>query len=107
MIIANGHIELKTKTTAGIDPESGYPAEPVSTSWGEPIPCQYIAQRYTNLGRANGEHFIEASYQVLIEAQPFGSETVRLKDAEGGIVGEFPVLRVEPLVAVDELKIWI
>jgi hypothetical protein len=107
MIIANGYIELKSKTPAGIDPENGYPAEPVDTEWSEPIPCQYIAQKYTNLGRANGEHFIEASYQVLIEAQPFGSETVRLKDCDGETVGEFPVLRVEPLVAVDELRIWI
>lgn len=107
MIIQNGTIEVKRKTGGGIDPETGYPQKPGSVAWGDPIPCQYSANKYNQLGRVSGEHFTTAQYTVLIEEQPFEAEQVRLKDLAGNVVGEFSVIWIEPLDAVCELRIWV
>ena len=108
MIIENGTIELKQKAGGGgIDPETGYPIKTASVSWSEPIPCQYTANKYDNLGKVNGEHFTTAEYSVLIEEQPFSAEQLRLKDRDGNVIGEFSVIQVEPLEAVCELRILI
>lgn len=108
MIIENGTIELKQKTSGGgIDPKTGYPVKPASVSWSDPIPCQYSANKYDNLGRVNGEHFTTAEYTILIEEQPFDTEQIRLKDRTGKVIGEFSVIQVEPLEAVCELRILV
>lgn len=107
MLIANGTIEIKSKTGGGINLETGYPRKPGAVEWGEPIPCQYSANKYDNLGRVNGEHFTAAQYAALIEERPFAAEQVRLKNSAGDIVGEFSVIQVEPLEAVCELRIWL
>ena len=67
MIIQNGTIEFKTKTAGGIDPETGYPVKPSSVAWGEPVPCQFKAKKFNQLGIIKGEHFTVASYEILIE----------------------------------------
>ena len=108
MIIENGTIEVKIKTTSGgIDPSTGFPVKPSAAAWGNPIPCQFYANKYNNLGRANGEHFITAEYSILIEQQPFDAEQVRIKDRTGNVVGEFSIIQVEPLEAVCELRILV
>lgn len=108
MIIENGTIELKQKTSGGgIDPTTGYPQKPASVDWGTPIPCQYMANKYNNLGRVNGEHFKTAEYSVLIDEQSFDAEQLRLKDRKGNVVGEFSIIQVEPLEAVCEIRILI
>lgn len=107
MIIQNGTIEAKQKAGGGINPETGYPNKPTSATWEAPIPCQYSANKYSNLGRVNGEHFTTATYTVLIEEQPFTAEQIRLKDLAGKVIGEFSVIQVEPLNAVCELRILI
>ncbi len=107
MIIANGTIEIKGKDVRGIDPITGHPFEPTGEKWSAPIECQYIATKYNNLGKTNGEHYTVASYTVLIDKQPFDAEQVRLKDRSGKVLGEFSVMQVEPLEAVSELRIWI
>lgn len=107
MIIQNGTIEIKQKTGGGINPDTGYPNKPGSVSWGEPIPCQYSANKRNNLGRVNGEHFTMAQYEILIEQQPFVAEQIRLKDIAGKSVGEFSIMQVEPLDAVCELRILV
>ena len=56
MIIQNGTIEFKTKTVSGIDPETGYPVKPSSVAWGEPVPCQFKAKKFNQLGIIKGEH---------------------------------------------------
>lgn len=105
MIIENGKIEVKIKTGGGLD-NDGYPVSP-SVSWGLPIPCQLRANKYNNKGRANGEAFIVASYEILIEEQPFMSEYVRLSDDAGNVIGEFSVISSEPLASVCQIKILV
>lgn len=111
MIIANGTIEIKEKQLdgCGIDPETGFPRKPSAVNWGNPVPCQYYANKYDNLGRANGEHFKIAEYTVLIAEQPhpFAAEQLRLKDSKGEVIGEFSVIQIEPLRAVCEIRILI
>lgn len=107
MIIQNGTIEVKQKTGGGIDPETGYPQKPGVVGWGCPIPCQYSANKWNNLGRVNGEHFTVAQYEILIEQQPFAAEQVRLKNLAGDIIGEFSIMEIEPLEAVCELRILV
>ncbi|WP_416995983.1 hypothetical protein [Alistipes putredinis] len=106
MIIQNGTIEVKTKTGGGIDPETGYPVKG-EAAWGEPIPCQWIPNRNDMLGRINGEHFIIAHYVVLIEAQPFNAEQVRLRTLDGRDLGEFSLMYAEPLDAVCQIRLTI
>lgn len=108
MIIRNGTIEFKSKSGGGIDPVTGHPIKPTSSSWGDPIPCQYSSNKHNNLGRVSGEHFTIASYAVLIEEQPLEeSEQIRLTDDAGNVVGEYSIIEVEPLEAVCEIRIWI
>ena len=104
MIIANGHIEAKQKTGGGIDPTTGYPIAP-SVAWGDKIPCQYLANKYSNKGKANGESFVIASYEILIEEQNYSAETLRLTNSAGSVIGEFAVIEIEPLPAVGMIKL--
>ena len=97
MIIANGTIETKIKTGGGIDPDTDYPIAP-SVSWGNPIECK---------GKANGEAFTIASYEILIDEQPYNAEMLRLRDIGGKILGEFSVIEVEPLQGVCQIRILV
>ncbi len=105
MIITNGNIAFKKKISLGIDSNTGYPVPPTS-EWGEDIPCQYIVNSYDNLGRANGEHFIKAQYSILVE-QPISieSEQLRLIAVNGKELGEFSIISIEHLDAVNQIKI--
>lgn len=106
MIITNGTIQAKIKTGGGIDPETDYPIPP-TVSWGELIPCQFRANNYSNRGKANGEAFTIASYEILIEEQPYDAEMLVLRDDTGKTLGEFSVIEIEPLPAVCQLRILV
>lgn len=107
MIIENGTIQVKHKSAGGVDPNTGFARPASAVSWGDPIPCQYFPNRYSNLGRVSGEHFKTAEYTVLIEAESFGAEQIRLSDGAGGLVGEFSIISAEPLEAVGQVKITV
>lgn len=107
MIIENGTIEVKVKTACGIDPETGHPRRPSEAQWGHPIPCQYLFKTHNKQGRINGEPKTIATYEVLIEEQPFDAEQVRLTDKAGKSLGEFSIISIEPLEAVCEIRILI
>lgn len=109
MIIPNGTIEFITNAPGGLD-ANGYPVQSGKT-YGPEVPCQYIANNRNTLGRTNGENFIRASYQILIEWLDFSSlgktERLRLKSRSGNEIGEYPVLNIEPLDAVCQLRILV
>lgn len=108
MIIPNGAIQIKRKTSGGgIDPETGYAARPTSVDWDLPIPCQYVVNKYNALATSNNEHITSASYAVLIDEQPFDGKQVRLTDSEGNVLGEFSITQIEPLRAVCQIRIWL
>lgn len=109
MIIENGTIEFKEKTPGTIDPETGYPTKATAIGWSKPIPCQFIPNNRTNLGRVNGERFTTATYTVLIEEQSLpSSEQIRLTERSGKVLGEFSLIAPpEALEAVGEIRILI
>lgn len=108
MIIPNGTIQIKRKTSGGgIDPETGYAKRSASVDWGSPIPCQYVVNKYNALAVSANEHITSASYQVLIDEQPFDGAQVRLMDSEGKVLGEFSIIWIEPLEAVCQIRVWI
>ncbi|MDR0207340.1 MAG: hypothetical protein LBI45_08815, partial [Bacteroidales bacterium] len=82
---------------------NGYPVEP-SESWSEPIPCHVKVNRKNNLGKQNGNSFTIASYEVLIDLQPFDAERIRI-NSHFGEIGEFSVLWTECLENVGAVKI--
>lgn len=111
MIIANGTISVKQKSSGGgIDPATGFPLKAVA-SWGAPILCQYKAVKFSCLGRtAAGSAFTLASYEILIETSgntPFKGEQIRLADEHNAVLGEFSIVQVEPLRAVCQTKITV
>lgn len=108
MIIENGTIEIKSKSAGGIDLETGYPAPSGNVIWSNPIPCQWQANKFNNLGKSEGGNFTIASYSILIESeQNFTAEQIRLKDNYGNVLGEFSIIEVEPLQAVCQLRITV
>lgn len=106
MIIPNGTIRFKVKSGGGIDPVTGHAQKPTS-SWGEPIPCQYTANSYNRLARVMGEASTQQSYEILIEEQHIPSEQLKLTDDRAGEVGDFSIRQVEPLNAVCEMRILV
>lgn len=108
MIIQNGIIQVKEKTVSGIDPDTGYPIKATNPKWGEPIPCQYTANKYNNLGKTStGEPFTVAQYEILVDLQPLEGEQIRLIRLDGKVVGEFSVMEAEELEAVCELRLLV
>lgn len=104
MLIANGHIKIKTITGGGYINGIG---QDMIESWGDSIECEYSPNQYSNLGVVNGNVFTQHSYEVLVEMQPIGKETLKLYDSDGNEVGEFQVISAERLPHVDMVKIKI
>lgn len=108
MIIQNGNIEFKIKTAGGIDPATGYPQKP-SARWGKPIPCQYVPRQINLQARSDGNATCTSSYEVYL-TMPLpneATEQIRLTDMTGKEIGEYSLLAMEELVAVQEIKITI
>lgn len=108
MIIKNGTIEVKCKDAGGIDKVTGFPLANTNVEWGKPIPCQWQANKYNNLGKSEGGNFTVAHYSILIESERvFTAEQIRLKDNYGNVLGEFSVIEVETLQAMCQLRITV
>ena len=102
MYIENGFISAMIKTDGRLD-ENGNPVR-LSDVFEEPIPCNITTNKKNNLGKQNGNTFTIASYEVLIDLQPFEAGLVRLT-RHGQNLGDFSVLWIEYLEAVGAVKI--
>lgn len=107
MIIPNGTISIKEKRAGGIDPKTGHPLPALEERWSDPIPCQYVVNRYDAMKRDASGFLTDASFQILIEEIPFRAEQLRLVDEFGRLIGEFSVKFIEVLRGVCEIKIWV
>ena len=103
MIIVNGTVQARINTGGGKD-EQGKPLPPVPENWDNPIPCRIRTNKYSNKGISNGNSFTIASYEILIELQGFTAERVKLRRF-GEYLGEFSVIQIEKLEAVQAVKI--
>jgi len=104
IILFNGTIQAKVNSGGGLD-ENGNPIR-LSDAFNEPISCRVVTNKKNNLGKQNGNSFIIASYEVLIELQPFDAGVVRLTQ-HGRELGIFPVICIERLEEVGVVKITV
>ena len=103
MIIENGTICTKIRTGGVLI--NGNPVRS-SEIWDEPIPCYIKTNLCNNRGKVDGNTFKTASYEVLINEQPFGAEMVKLV-RYGQDLGEFTVQDIDLLPAVGAIKITV
>lgn len=108
MIIQNGYIEFASVSGVVLDSVTGHPSEG-SREYGELIPCQYVAAKRNLLARSNGEPVVDVNWTIYIESlwQDIATERIRLRDMEENIVGEYSIIRAEPLVAVCQYVITV
>lgn len=105
MIIPNGTVQFKTKTGGGINMATGYPMASTE-SWSTPTECQFYHTTLNLQSKDGGEHVTRRSIVVLLDGDDvFTTETLKLTDATGSEVGEFPVISAEQLRAVNQTKI--
>jgi hypothetical protein len=103
MLVVNGSISGRVKTGGGLD-GNGNPVR-LSPEWEQPIPCHIKVNRGNYLGKQNGNTFTSASYEVLIESQPFEAERVKLVDESGRRSGDEYLLVSEddsPIITEQE-----
>lgn len=109
MIIENGVISIKLKAGKGIDPVTHNPVR-TTEEWGKVIPCQWSVNKCDMLAVVNNEHFVKASYIILIE-QPldvaFRGRQLELFSTDYGSLGKFSIISIEPLDAVGQVRILI
>ena len=106
MIIRNGTIEVQNLAGGGIDPETGFPTTGTS-SWGEPVPCQFSPVKQDYRSTVNGEPSRELTFSILIEGRPFTADRLRLRDDLGTFSREFSIESVEHLEAVGQTRITV
>jgi hypothetical protein len=107
MIIKNGTIEVITNSGGGIDETTGLNTES-SVAYGQPIDCQFKANKFSFKGKSNGSNFTVAQYEIYIDCcDAFTGEKLRIKDAKGLTVGEFQIISFEPLDAVGQIRIYV
>jgi|LSQX01.3.fsa_nt_gb hypothetical protein len=100
MIIANGVIYPLIKPAGtGLD-DDGKPVK-YDAQWGEEIPCCARPNTYSSQGRKDGNTFTIASYTILIDKQEFTAKRIKYNN------NDYPIISVEPLEAVNMLKIMI
>lgn len=105
MIVENGYITPKIKTGGGRGAD-GKPVKP-SVGWGEPVLANITVNKNSLVGKSNGNTFTVASYEVLIEASKYESESVMLSYLDGENLGEFSVMEIVPMQAVGMVKILV
>jgi hypothetical protein len=108
MIIANGHIRRKHKDGGGIDAATGFPVTAAS-GWGCPVPCQYVPTSQNLQATAAGEATALRHFAIYIEGyercEVCVKEQIKLTDGCGRTIGEYSVISVTPLLAVDQTRI--
>lgn len=111
MIIVNGHIRRKLKDGGGIDPITGYPTTGTS-EWGECIPCQYVPTSQNLQAASMGEATAVRHYAIFLEGYDGREgcdycvkEQIQLHDCCCHLIGEFSIISVTPLLAVDQTRL--
>lgn len=105
MIIENGALKYLAGTAGGGIGDDGKPVKHTDV-WSEATPCNIRANNRNNLGRKEGTAFIIAAYIVTLEYRTgFNPGRIQLFNDEGQLLGEFPVVSLEVLEAVNAIKI--
>ena len=109
MIIPNGHIEIREVVGGNTNPQDGF-LTPAQGVWSERIACQYTPKSYRHASVVGGEHYTQASYDILVDAleiECIKPTTIRLTDEKGNAIGEFPIISIRHLKGVRVCKITV
>ncbi len=108
MIIANGTIRFAAITPGGIDAATGH-AIAAAAVWGNHVPCQWGYDRRDLTARdAQGNPVTSTRRWVLIEGDgEEAAERLRLYNTAGELLGEYSVVAIEHLAAVNQSRITI
>ncbi len=104
MIIANGTIQIATRTGGGV--LHGIP-QPVKTVWGDPIPANIVKSKDDKKGTYIDGKFRRVQATILIEPQAFNADRIKVTDNRRRDLGEFEVQDVVFLDATQALQITI
>lgn len=105
MIIENGYISFKVKSTAKVS-DNGFLTKPASEQWSAVMPCQISQNSASKNEVVNGEHYANASYTILVELdEPIISEQVVLYDDGFDVIGEYSIASTERLASVGIIRI--
>ena len=103
MILCNSYYSTENVSDGGED-ELGRPLE-VKVEWSAPLPCRIETNRDTRKGVYEDGKFRQAEFTMLIDGiHQFLQKRVKLSRL-GELLGEYNVVTVEPLEAVDATKI--
>jgi hypothetical protein len=110
MILENGTIQIESKTGGGLGTD-GYPVAPAGVWLGSIPACVVPANLDYQAKSANENAYVGVSYTVLIEydERHFAllQKSERIWINWQGISGEFSVIRIDLLMAVDVIKITV
>lgn len=104
MIIANGTIQIATRTGGGVI--HGIP-QPVKTVWSDPIPANIVKSKDDKKGTYIDGKFRQVQATILIEPQAFNADRIKVRDNRRRDLGEFEVQDVVFLDATQALQITI
>lgn len=104
-MIINGTIYYQETSGGGTDGND----DPIAVveSWSEPIECNIKVNNRNNKGKYFDTGFVMASYEILIEADDFTATRVKLEDANGHSLGEYPIQSISPLISIGRIKITV
>lgn len=99
----NGELYIETRTEGGVN-EWGEPTGD-AVQWSEtPIDCSITPNADTRLGRYEDGEFRQASFTILIEAEQFAAERIKLSRGSESL-GEYRIMSIRPLPTVGRVQI--
>lgn len=115
MIIENGILSIKVKTSEGFDSD-GFVLQPVEEVFSPSVPCQIIPLSVNNLATSSaGSAVIRRSYEILLDKNDVFREMQKttflheeIKLVYNGVnLGEFSVISEQVLDTVNQIKITV
>lgn len=104
-MITNGYLRFVVTDGGGID-GNGEPIAAVCTL-SDPLPCLIKTISDNRMGRYDGGTFRMASFAVLVEAESgITGNRIRLERC-GEQLGEYPIMKIEPLLSVGRIRITV
>lgn len=99
----DGFIQKLIQSKGGINAD-GEPIEAKET-YGDKVPCKYVANTLNNRGRYIDGAFTVSSYIITTKDMSFSADQVRLTDKDKKLVTQKPVQSLEVLTAVKRVRI--
>lgn len=100
-----GSVRKKFHVAGGVNAD-GEPT-PSTVSWGDPVPCKYVANTLSNKGTYQDGEFTHSEYIVTIKDLSFSADQIQLLNRQEKVVCEKRVLSLEVLDDIRRVKITV